>query len=179
MVYFEIEKLSRKFPTLEVFAANSSKSSYEILSESEVVATWYSTIGLEAIYRGIPTISFNSGDWDNCVDVIKVFNRSELNGISFPLNKPNHESAIKFVAGSIALDIPMLDNFLLEKHRHLSKTYQAYRLDYLFRVSEDATIKLIIKAILINYQNWKIHTFVKKFRRELNQKFVKFFKFIQ
>ena len=170
-----IRKISRNFPDLEIFGANSTKNSYELISESHAVATWYSTIGLEAIYQNVPTISFNSGDWDNSVDVIKIFNRIALNTIVLPLSRPKGETALAFVAGSIALDFEMPKSKFIDEHSKIYASNGLYRFNYLIRTSHAPLLKLAIKALLVNYNHGKIHRKILKTKRRLKQAYVRYF----
>ena len=102
-----VRSLKNNFPNINLISASSSINSYELISRSEVVVVWYSTVGLEAVNMGVPVICLNSAEWDLVADVNLVFSTNSLEAIQLPLERPDKSTATKFISGRIALDFPI------------------------------------------------------------------------
>lgn len=111
-VRYELRQLRQKFPNLEVISSDSELSSYEILSKTSISVVWNSTIGLESVWRGIPTVVLNSAEYDRIADVINVRNQSSLLKLEYPVQIPDSNSALRYIAGRLKFDRQIDTTFL-------------------------------------------------------------------
>jgi hypothetical protein len=64
-----------------VYASDNRVDSYELLSQASVVCVWQSTLGLESVWRGIPTITFAETPYESAgCDVRRVASPENLQG---------------------------------------------------------------------------------------------------
>jgi hypothetical protein len=111
-VRYELRQLLQKFPNLKVISSDSKLSSYEILSKTSVSVVWNSTMGLESVWYGIPTVVLNSAEYDRIADVINVRNQSSLLELEYPLPIPDSNSALRYIAGRLRFDRQIETTFL-------------------------------------------------------------------
>lgn len=103
----KLKVLQGSYPNLIVYGASETINSYELVKISGTVFVWGSTIGLESVNLGIPTVILNASEWDLSVDVVRVLNIGELRSLKDPLPFPNMYSAQQYLAKRISLDKPI------------------------------------------------------------------------
>jgi hypothetical protein len=103
----KLKVLKGSYPNLIVYGASETINSYELVKISSTVFVWGSTIGLESVNLGIPTVILNASEWDLTADVVRVMTNEELRSLKDPLSFPNMYSAQQYLAKRISLDKPI------------------------------------------------------------------------
>jgi hypothetical protein len=99
-----LKTLAHCHPKLILFKASDRVNSYSLLFDSSLVVVWGSTIGLEAVRLGIPTMLLNASEWDESIDVVQILDESALESAKYPFWPTNPESALNYVGKRISLD---------------------------------------------------------------------------
>ena len=95
VIEYEIEtrqayRLQAKFPNLTILGPSSGANSYDLLRISDLAVVSQSTIGLEAVAMGVPTISVMPNVWDLNLEVPLFHSRmSKLDFESNPQANPH------------------------------------------------------------------------------------------
>jgi hypothetical protein len=102
----EIEDFRTKYPSIKIHMHDSKANSYDLIEDSEVVAVWDSTIGLEAVAMGVPVISFAATYYDLCVHTLKYHSPKSKVDLA-ELNRPQEalkETALLFMGYLVLAD---------------------------------------------------------------------------
>jgi hypothetical protein len=99
-----IERLKSKFNNLEVIDADSKVGTYALMKACDIVLTFGSTVGIEALYQGKTSILMSKALYEDLDGIIKPSSHSELIQIlkdylllkEFPLTESNEISLIKY-----------------------------------------------------------------------------------
>jgi hypothetical protein len=99
-----LETLKNKFNNLEVIDAESQVGTYALMKACDLVLTFGSTVGIEALYQGKPSILMSRASYEDLDGIIKPSSHSELIQIlkdylllkEFPLTESNEISLIKY-----------------------------------------------------------------------------------
>lgn len=73
-----IEAIQRKYPELNVIPAESKISTYALLKSCDVALTFGSTVGIEAVYNGKPSILMGRAIYENLGGCIRPASHAEL-----------------------------------------------------------------------------------------------------
>lgn len=140
----KLKVLQGSYPNLIVYGASETINSYELVKISGTVFVWGSTIGLESVNLGIPTVILNASEWDLSVDVVRVLNIGELRSLKDPLPFPNMYSAQQYLAKRISLDKPISD---FQKELFAEPKGFRYRLATSVGHRGKISIRILTKAI--------------------------------
>jgi Capsule polysaccharide biosynthesis protein len=73
-----LERLKNKFNNLEVIDADSKVGTYALMKACDLVLTFGSTVGIEALYQGKPSILMSRAFYEDLDGIIKPSSHSEL-----------------------------------------------------------------------------------------------------
>ncbi|NJM65396.1 MAG: hypothetical protein HC851_06845 [Acaryochloris sp. RU_4_1] len=99
-----LEKLKYKFSNLEVIDADSKVGSYALMKACDLVITFGSTVGIEALYQSKPSILMSRAFYEDLEGIIKPSSHAELIQIlkdylqsrQLPLTGNSETSLIKY-----------------------------------------------------------------------------------
>lgn len=74
----ELTQISREYPELTVIPADSEISTYSLIDACDVVLTFGSTVGIEAVYRNKPSILMGRAFYEDLGGCIKPSSHDEL-----------------------------------------------------------------------------------------------------
>jgi hypothetical protein len=73
-----LEKLKNKFENLEVIDADSKIGTYALIKACDLILTFGSTVGIEALYQGKPSILMSRAFYEDLDGIIKPSSHNEL-----------------------------------------------------------------------------------------------------
>ena len=91
---------------IEVIPSSSKTSSYSIVKESDVVFTVGSTIGIESVYLGVPSVLMSTAIYEDLESTINIFNKYSLNKFLLSIKQEPSE----------VLQLPLHNNHLAIGH---------------------------------------------------------------
>lgn len=138
-------ELKKLYPKLIVHTASSPVNSYSLILHSEMVFVWGSTIGLEAVMLGKPTVVLNASEWDQSIDVRQVLSSGHLTDLPPQLPSPDSLTALKYVAKRLSLDLPLLEEDI---NLFIEPTTFRYRLARNVGFRGSINLKVIAKTFL-------------------------------
>jgi hypothetical protein len=78
----------------EVILPTDNINSYDLLDQASIVIVWRSTLGLEAIARGIPTFALGRNRYDRTADMKMIHSRQDLLNETFQSFRVNPNSVV-------------------------------------------------------------------------------------
>lgn len=94
------QKLAEAIVSGRVLGSRSGADSYQLIREADLVVVWHSTIGLEAVFRGIPTLCMVETDYSNAgADVMVASPEDDLVELLHQAvnHRPSTDSALPFI----------------------------------------------------------------------------------
>jgi hypothetical protein len=124
----ELNHFRKMFPKVQVFRPQEKINSYDLIKRADLVVVWNSTIGLEAAYMGKPVFTLNASEWDLSISNTRIRNAEDLEKLLDKLPKISVSLPIKFVAGRLSLDKPLISVYYKEHFAAAEKEDFFYRL---------------------------------------------------
>ena len=148
--YYDVKKLLNlliKF-RINYILPWSSISSYDLINQSELIGTWASTIGLEAIHKGKKVFVLGDSNYDLLVPVKKISPSSlreiiEWKDMNLDLGKIN-QAIYSMMNYGDSIEIETFETFILESSRKIK-------------------IIMYVDSILNYYNNWLKRYFILRY----------------
>ena len=156
-----LARFKKKFPTITVYDPQEKVNSYMLISQSDLIVVWNSTIGLEASYMGKPVVCLNASEWDLSVPIYRVRNITDLHNLSKTMPNVGKEEALKYIAGRISLDRPLYSNHFKNRFLKLEKEDPFFRLARIMAGARKFKLKNFFK-IFFSSRSTPLYQFLKK-----------------
>jgi hypothetical protein len=109
----EIKSYKDEFPNARIIGHDSVVNSYELISESDAVIVWSSTVGLEAVRMGKPTYALTATYYDEIVDIRQWLGNESYPEINKFIYETNTDSALRYKIAAFRRDVS-IDGLILE-----------------------------------------------------------------
>ena len=162
----QINAFKNLYPNIKVYDPGEQVNSYFLIQQADLVVVWNSTIGLEASHMGKPVVCLNAAEWDNSISVLSIKSLQDL--VKLEISQPIMDFTLpsKFISGRMEMDSQLLSDFYTKYFIDLENRYFAYRLAKYCGGAKPFDIRLIIKVLFKNRENW-----IYRALRKLNHKF--------
>lgn len=152
----DIIELQKRNPELIILWHDNPINTYELLTQTDVVVVWNSTVGIEASARGIPVYTCAAASYDLTADVRTAYGSKSLNTYNEVEWEVDKNAAYRYIAYTIFRDEVIRISRQKWVRWDASNPPIAAKLSALFVSGGNATIR---ESIQFNLDVWRHRSF--------------------